>query len=71
MCNMLLKLVLYNYMFATYVNNYILQLLVSGQIWELSQVLHDNILCGETCLYKSYRKFMYLAAIKIFCHLAK
>jgi hypothetical protein len=30
MCEMLIKLVLHNYMFATYVNNYFLQLLVSG-----------------------------------------
>jgi hypothetical protein len=29
MCEMLVKLVLHNYMFATYVNNYFLQLLVS------------------------------------------
>jgi hypothetical protein len=30
---MLVKLVLHNYMFATYVNNYFLRLLVSGQFW--------------------------------------
>jgi hypothetical protein len=52
MCNMLVKS---NYMFAIYVNNYFLQLLVCGQIWKLSQVLHNNVLSGETYLFKSYR----------------
>jgi hypothetical protein len=31
MCEMLVKLALHNYMFATNVNNYFLQLVVSGQ----------------------------------------
>jgi hypothetical protein len=42
MCEMLVKLVLYNYMFATYVNNYIFQLLVSGQFWGQCKLPHVN-----------------------------
>jgi hypothetical protein len=39
---MLVKLVLHNYMFATYVNNYFLQLLVSGQFWGQCRLPHVN-----------------------------
>jgi hypothetical protein len=33
MCEILVKLILHNYMFVTYVHNYFLQLVVSGQFW--------------------------------------
>jgi hypothetical protein len=42
MYEMLVKLVLSNYMFATYVSNYFLQLLVSRQFWGQYRLPHDN-----------------------------
>jgi hypothetical protein len=42
MCEMLVELVLHNYMFATYVNNYFLQLLVSGQFLGQYKLPHVN-----------------------------
>jgi hypothetical protein len=62
---MLVKLVWSKSEFATSLNNYFLESGNSGQFWGLCKAHHVIVICWETCEHKSYRWFMYLAAVKI------